>query len=187
VKPPARPEVKSSEALSLFARPGKGGIATRRIALLVADGVDATEVSAVQQELLAQGAVPRVVGIKLGAVRTSAGPALEIEVSMETAPSVLWDALIVFGSAVKNHPLANSGHAKEFLKDQYRHCKPILLHGSAQSLLAAAGVPTELPSKKADPGLIVSANLKGDRDLNAFVTAVARHRQFERETDPPRV
>src|SRR5688572_6039506 len=187
VKPPARPEVRASEALSLFARPGKAGIATRRIALLVADGVDASEVSAVQQELLAQGAVPRVVGIKLSAVRTSAGPALEIEVSMETAPSVLWDALIVFGSAVKTHPLANSGHAKEFLKDQYRHCKPILLHGSAQSLLAATGIPTELPSKKADPGLIVSANLKGDRDLNAFVTAVARHRHFERETDPPRV
>ena len=187
VKPPARPEVKSSEALSLFARPGKGGIATRRIALLVADGVDATEVSGVQQELLAQGAVPRVVGIKLGAVRTSAGPALEIEVSMETAPSVLWDALIVFGSTVKNHPLANSGHAKEFLKDQYRHCKPILLHGSAQSLLAAAGIPTELPSKKPDPGLIVSADVKGDRGLQAFIRAVAKHRHFERETDPPRV
>src|SRR5687767_13280181 len=74
VKPPARPELRSSEALSLFARPGKAGIATRRIALLVADGVDASEVSAVQQQLLAQGAVPRVVGIKLGAVRTSAGP-----------------------------------------------------------------------------------------------------------------
>jgi catalase len=187
VKPPARPEVRSSEALSLFARPGKAGIATRRIALLVADGVDASEVSAVQQQLLAQGAVPRVVGVKLGAVRTSAGPALEIEVSMETAPSVLWDALIVFGSAVKSHPLVDSGHAKEFLKDQYRHCKPILLLGSAQSLLAAAGVPAELPSKKPDPGLIVSANTKGDRDLKAFIAAVARHRHFERETDPPRV
>src|SRR5688500_12789105 len=94
VKQPARPEVRASEALSLFARPGKAGIATRRIALLVADGVDASEVSAVQQQLMAQGAVPRVVGVKLGAVRTSAGPALEVEVSMETAPSVLWDALI---------------------------------------------------------------------------------------------
>ena len=187
VKPPARPEVKSSAALSLFARPGKAGIATRRIALLVADGVDATEVSGVQQQLLAQGAVPRAVGIKLGAVRTSGGPALEIEVSMETAPSVLWDALIVFGTAGKSHPLVDSGHAKEFLKDQFRHCKPILLLGSAQSLLAAAGIPTELPSRKPDPGLIVSANTKGDRDLKAFITAVAKHRHFERETDPPRV
>jgi catalase len=187
VKPPARPEVRSSEALSLFARPGKTGIATRRIALLVADGVDASEVSAVQQQLMAQGAVPRVVGVKLGAVRTSAGPALEIEVSMETAPSVLWDALIVFGSAIKTHPLVDSGHAKEFLKDQYRHCKPILLLGSAQSLLAAAGVPAELPSKKPDPALLVSANMKVDRDLKAFIAAVAKHRHFERETDPPRV
>ena len=35
-----KPEVQTSEALSLFARPGTQGIKTRRIAILVADGVD---------------------------------------------------------------------------------------------------------------------------------------------------
>ena len=136
---------------------------------------------------MTQGAVPRVLGVKLGAVRTSGSPALEIEVSIETAPSVLWDALIVFGTADKSHPLVASGHAKEFLKDQYRHCKPILVLGTAQSLLAAAGIPAELPSKKPDPGLMVSPDIKGQRGLQEFVKAVAKHRHFERETDPPRV
>jgi catalase len=187
VKQPVKPELRSSDALSLMSRPGKAGIATRRIALLVADGVDVAEVSRVQQQLTMQGAVPRVVGVKLGRVNTIGGQALEIEVSMETAPSVLWDALIVFGTADKSHPLVASGHAKEFLKDQFRHCKPILIAGTAQSLLAAAGIPTELPSRKADPGMIVTPTLKGQRELEAFVKAVARHRHFERETDPPRV
>jgi catalase len=187
VKPPAKPEVKSSEALSLLARPGKTGIATRRIALLVADGVDGVEVSEVQKHLLAQGAVPRVVGAKLGAVGTNDGSGLEIEVSMETAPSVLWDALVVFATAGKSHPLAASGLAMEFLKDQFRHCKPMMVVGNAQSLLAAAGIPAELPSRKTDPGILIAENAKGDRELNAFVKAVARHRHFERETDPPRV
>ena len=45
VKPPAKPEVAVSEALSLMSRPGKVGIATRRIALMVADGVNGAEVS----------------------------------------------------------------------------------------------------------------------------------------------
>jgi catalase len=95
--------------------------------------------------------------------------------------------MAVFGTTGKSHPLAASGHALEFLKDQYRHCKPILIAGTAQSLLAAAGIPAELPSRKADPGLIVSPNIKGARELQVFVKAVARHRHFERETDPPRI
>jgi hypothetical protein len=37
-KPPV-PEIKESPALSLFARPGDGSISTRKIAILVADGV----------------------------------------------------------------------------------------------------------------------------------------------------
>ena len=187
VKPPPKPEVSVSEALSLMSRPGKVGIATRRIALLVTDGVNGAEVSRVQQELMAHGAMPRVISVKLGTVRTRDDADLQIEVSMETAPSVLWDALTIFGTTDKSHPLAKSGHAKEFLKDQYRHCKPILALGSAASLLAEAGISQQLPTRQADPGLLVIPTLNGPRDLEAFVAAIAKHRHFERETDPPRV
>src|SRR5687767_4374441 len=69
-----KPEVQASAALSLFARPGTQGIKTRRIAILVADGVDGAAALRMHQALTEQGAVPRFVGIKLGAVRTSAGP-----------------------------------------------------------------------------------------------------------------
>jgi catalase len=185
VKPSAKPEVQTSAALSLLSRPGKLGIATRRIALLVADGVDGAEVTAVQRDLLAQGAVPRVLGVKLGSVSTNEGPPLEVEVSMETAPSVVWDALVVFGTANRTHPLAVSGHAVEFLKDQFRHCKPMWVIGTAEALLAAVGIPMTLPSRKADPGILVTR--AGARDIEAFVKAVAKHRHFERETNPPRV
>jgi catalase len=34
------PEVTASPALSLFARPGENGVRTRRVAILVADGVE---------------------------------------------------------------------------------------------------------------------------------------------------
>ena len=39
--------------------------------------------------------------------------------------------------------LSSLGHALEFLKDQYRHCKPILMLGAGERVAEAAGVPTD--------------------------------------------
>ncbi|MEA2627183.1 MAG: catalase, partial [Candidatus Binatota bacterium] len=180
-----KPEVKASDALSLFARPGQQGIKTRRIAILVADGVDGVAATATHEALSAEGAVPRFVAVKLGRIDGATGDPIEIEVSMETAPAVVWDALVVPDGEAAANALSQSGHAVEFLKDQYRHCKPILLIGAAASLLRAAGIPPSLPSGDADPGLLQLAAGDTDGAVAAFVAAVAKHRHFARETDPP--
>ena len=80
-KPP-RPEVTSSAALSLFARPGDGSIRTRRVALLVADGIDAAAVQLIYDTLAAQGAVANYVGHRLGAVQSESDGPVEVEVTM---------------------------------------------------------------------------------------------------------
>jgi catalase len=77
------------------------------------------------------------------------------------------------------------GHALEFLKDQYRHCKPMLLMADASSLLAKAGIPPALANGKPDPGLLLSADEDPSAAIARFADALARHRHFERETDPP--
>jgi catalase len=186
LKRPPKPEVQKSAALSLLARPGTVGIKTRRVAILVADGVDTAAALAIHEALTAKDAVPRFVGVKLGSVDSSNGDALDVEISLETAPSVVWDAMIVPDGQAAAATLAKRGQALEFLKDQYRHCKPILLIGAAGALLDAAGIPAALASGKADPGLL---RFDGDiRDaVSAFVKALTKHRHFERETDPPRV
>ena len=181
-----KPEVQQSAALSLLARPGAVGIKTRRVAILVADGVDGAAALAIHEALSAQDAVPRFVGVKLGAVDSASGDALDVEISLETAPSVVWDAMIVPDGQAAAETLAKRGQALEFLKDQYRHCKPILLIGAARLLLDAAGIPPKLPSGKADPGLLRFDDATGDA-VPAFVEALTKHRHFERETDPPRV
>jgi catalase len=71
------------------------------------------------------------------------------------------------------------------VKDQYRHCKPILVLGAAASLLDEAGVPPTLPTGAPDPGLLQFGAGEGAAALEAFVQAIAKHRHFERETDPP--
>jgi catalase len=180
-----KPEIDNSPSLSLFARPGQDGIKTRCIAILVADGVDGTAATAIHEALTEQGAVPRFVGVTLGSVDSTSGDALEVEVSMETAPPVVWDAMIVPDGEDASETLSQSGHAVEFLKNQYRHCKTILLMGSASMLLDKAGIPSALPTGDPDPGLL--AHEAGDTEsaVQAFVTALMRHRHFERETDPP--
>jgi catalase len=158
------------------------GIATRRIALLVADGVNGKAMNALHRELLQQGAVPRFVGPRLGAVKTADGDDIDVEVTLEAAPAVLFDAMVApDGSAAD--ALASIGHAVEFVKDQYRHCKPILALGAGRKLLEAAKIPPELPDGGADPGILL-----GDKPATRdFVTAIAKHRHFERQTDPPRI
>ncbi|MGE4062677.1 MAG: catalase [Rhodospirillaceae bacterium] len=174
-----KPEVVQSPTLSLQSRPGAEGIRTRRIAVLVADGVDGAAAMAAHRMLADEGAVPRFIGVKLGQVQSANGDPIDVEITMETAPSVLWDAMVIPGGDDAVATLAQNGHAIEFLKDQYRHCKAILLPEGADALIAAAGFPPEK-----DPGLLRG---DGERLMPAFIAAVAKHRHFERETDPPRV
>ncbi len=70
LKKVAKPEIETSPALSIFAQPGDGSIRTRRIAILVADGVDGATARALHAGLVEQGAVPRYIGPRLGAVKT---------------------------------------------------------------------------------------------------------------------
>jgi catalase len=183
----AKPEVLESTALSLFARPGDGSIKTRRIAVLVCDGVDAESLQVLHTTLSGAGAVPRFVGARLGTVTPLNGDALDVEVTMEGAPAVLFDALIVPDGDAVVDTLANAGHALEFLKDQYRHCKPILLLGSAIDLLDKAGIPPALPDGTPDPGLLQFDVADASAAADAFMAALGKHRSFERYSDPPLV
>jgi catalase len=183
----AKPELEASPGLSQLALPGDGAIASRRIAILVAHGVDAALARALHDGLADQGAVPRFIGARLGTVKGGDDSVLEASATFETMPSVLFDAAVVLGKQAAVTELANLGHALEFLKDQYRHCKPILALDEGADLLESAGVPLVLPSGKPDPGLLVAKDVGADAVLAAFIQAVGAHRHFEREMDPPEV
>jgi catalase len=188
IKRSVKPEVRQSAPLSLFARPGKTGIVTRRIAILVADGVNGEVAVEIHRLLSAQGAVPRFVGIKLGEVQSAVeSDSVEVEVSMEAMPSVLWDGMIGPDGGGATETLSKSGHALEFVKDQYRHCKTILLLGTARELVEKAGIRGDPASGEGDTGLLQYDATESAEAVDAFVAALAQHRHFARETDPPRV
>jgi len=184
---PTKSEVKSSQALSLFARPGDGTIRTRRIAILVANGVSGRAVQTLHAQLLALGAVPRFVGSRLGAVKPDEGDPIDVEVTLEAAPSVLWDAVVIPAGAAAAEALEADGMALEFVKDQYRHCKTLLALGAGGDVLDTAGISAELPDGKTDPGVLFVDADEVEDACEAFARAVSQHRHFARQTDPPRV
>ena len=77
------PKSPTSPALSLTHRPGDGSIRGRKIAILVAPGVDADSVSRTQAALAKAGAVVRLVAARLGSAATAEGG----EPSSPTRPS----------------------------------------------------------------------------------------------------
>jgi len=181
------PEVETSPALSLFARPGDGTISTRRVAILVCDGIDGDAVRTLTERLNGEGAVPRLVGVRLGTVATAQGADLAVDATAETTPAVLYDALAVPGGKDAAQAMAQWGHALEFIKEQYRHCKPILVLGAARATVEGAGVPMKLPTGEEDPGLLVQEDGEADAAMDSFIASIAAHRHFARFADPPPV
>jgi catalase len=179
------PEITVSPALSLTALPGGGGIATRKVAILIADGVEGGTVSRIVDALTEAGAVTRLLSSRLGTVRSADGTAFEADATLENSPSVLFDALVLPDGIEAVERLSKDGRALEFLRDQYRHCKSILVLGASSKLLKRAGIFEVLPSGEPDPGLLVAEPRGYDSAAKRLISAIARHRHPERDSDPP--
>lgn len=184
---PVKPEVKVSPALSLMALPGDFGIRTRKVAILIADGVEGESIAAMQAALLNAGAVSRLIGPRLGTYATASGEAIEADASLENEPGFLFDALILPDGANAVNILSNIGNTMEFVKDQYRHCKTILALGASMALLDKAGISPNLPSGEPDPGLLKAQASDAKSVAGKFIAAMAKHRHTARDQDPPLV
>jgi catalase len=182
MKTPPKPEVEVSPALSLTARPGDGGVATRKVAILVAEGVDGKAVAAVAEALIKAGAVVRLVGQRIGPLQADAGGGLDADASLDNHPSGLFDGAVVPGGAAAVARLQADGRALEFLRDAFRHGKTLMGMGEGAQLFAAAGIQPD-----PDDGGLLLADGAGGKGAAAFIEALAMHRHPERETAPPKV
>jgi catalase len=177
-----KPEVKQSPALSLMALPGECGIRTRQIAILVDNGVHRASITAIHAALVKAGAVVHFVGPRIGTFQSDERSEIEANKSMENSPSVLFDALVLPDGAKAVKSLGEDSHSMDFVKDQFRHCKPILALGASRKLLEMAGIPT---GKERDAGILLADAAKAAQVAKSFVTAVKAHRHPARHSDPP--
>lgn len=170
--------------LSLLARPGERSVRLRRVALLLAEGFEPRSLRSLQRVLRLAGARPQCVGVQAGAFCAEGGGLMLAEASVESAPSVLWDAVVLPAGAAAQAALARSPAVARFVQEQYRHGKPILQLGGDQGLLARLGIPPVLPDGRSDPALL--RRVGGDDELDqrrlvrAFLEALALPRRFDR-------
>ena len=179
---PPEPEVETSPTLSLTARPGDGGVATRKVAIMVAQGVDAQAVTDVAQALIQAGVVVRLVGQRIGPLQAEDGGALDADASLDNHPSGVFDGAVVPGGAAAVTRLQGDGRALEFLRDAFRHGKTLLALGQGAQVLASAGIAPD----ENDGGLLMGGGAPA-KSAAAFIAALAKHRHPERETVPPKV
>ena len=182
---PAPAEVTTSAALSLTALPGDGGIRTRRVAILAADGVDGGSIAVVHAALVAAGATVHLIAARLGLVKTVSGDALEATATLENAAPVLFDGLVLPDGAQGVTLLAGHVEVMDFISNQYRHGKTILALGASKALLDRVGVDATLANGQPDPGILMGPAARADSAVAGFITALGKHRHPEREAVVP--
>ncbi|MEK8029456.1 catalase [Ideonella sp. DXS29W] len=175
------PEVTESPALSLTAHPGEGGIRSRKVAILVANGVESGLLGSVAQTMLDQGATSRYVGLRVGPIATANGEPIDADASMENSPSVLFDAVVLPGGEAAVQALAADPHTVPFIRDAWLHGKTILSIGASSTLLGMAGVMATLPTGEPDPGIAQVGPDDAAHACSWLVNAMAQHRHVERE------
>jgi catalase len=163
--------IGTSPALSEENQPRSA--ATRRVAILVADGVDAGDVSAVQTRLAAAGAHSEVIAGHLGTITAAGGARIAVNATFLTAASVQYDAVYLPGGRASATALVGNGDAIHFVEEAYKHFKPIAAAGDGRSLFTAA-----VGNVGSQPGVVVAAT--GAALAAAFITAIAQHRHWTR-------
>ncbi|WP_416139647.1 catalase [Halomonas sp. HK25] len=179
---PKPPEVTVSPALSLMAIPGECGVRTRQIAVLVEDSVHHASLVSLYGALTEAGAVVHFVGPRVGMFDGDSGEKIEANKSMENSPGFLFDALVLPDGSEAVQALAGNGDTIAFIKDQFRHCKTILALGAGNELLEMAGIVSTLDE---DPGILLAESTDAANIAAAFIKAIAAHRHFSRDSDPP--
>ena len=192
-----RDRSRTSPALSQASQPES--VATRKIAVLAADGVDAATLRPVLDALGTDGVVCEILAPHDGALVAADGGSFDADRSLVTMSSVLYDAVLVAGGRDSVETLAGNGEAVHYVAEAYKHAKPVAALGEGIDLLQRAPLPDARLAADADNEVISEAGVvtlakatapggdgAGD-GLRAFASAladaVAAHRHFERRLD----
>jgi catalase len=164
----------SSPLLSqLDPQTGKTGDLTgRKVALIVADGSSAADVTAMKGALEKAGAAGLVLAARLGSVKGEDGT-IDVDHTLVTMPSVAFDAVYLPGGAKAAAELAASGDVRAFVAEAYKHAKAIAASDDAAAVLERSGVA-------GDDGRGVTVG-DGASVSKRFLDAIGRHRAWGRD------
>ena len=160
-----RDDLEPSPALSLVAK-APAVVKGRTVAILVTDGSDAKAVGAVQRAVKKEGGTVKLVAPRIGELK---GNGLVPDMTIEGAPSVLFDAVVLLPSDEGAKTLVAMPPAVNWLRDAFGHLKAIGFNAAAQPLFDKGGLDSDAP------GVIV---LKGG--VEDFIDAARKHKIWDR-------
>jgi catalase len=122
---------KASFSLSqTYFHPRKPTIASRRIAILVADGFDVIEMEAVRAALASDNALTFIIGPRRGKIypagqTVGVGEGIIADHHFEGQRSTLFDAIFIPSGAEHAMALVSDGRAVHWVREAFGHCKVI--------------------------------------------------------------
>ena len=176
---------KKSPALSME-NTVKDTIKSRKIAVLALDGYNHTHVSEVKNALMKEGAQVKIVS-ELADPLKNGSEQVEVDMIFIMSGSIMFDAILIPGGKESADALKENGDAVHFVREAYKHYKPIAALGEGVSFLEVCRLPgVNLPDSGQD-GItnengIIAGN-PGNLDLfnKEFIQAIAQHRHWNRE------
>lgn len=112
----------------------------RKVGVLIADGSDAAEVTAVTKAVAKAGGKAMIIAPKIGGAKLSDGSLLPADGQLAGTPSVMIDAIAVVLSEAGCAALLKEAAAVQFVMDAFGHLKAIGHSEAAKPLLDKAGV-----------------------------------------------
>ncbi|SHM73010.1 catalase [Gracilibacillus kekensis] len=170
VEPPAHKENRVTKASPALSQENTvQSVTTRKVAVIMGDGFQDTEILTVFDQLKQKGIKLEIVSSKLGKLTGKDGAEYQVDHTFLTADSVLFDAVYVVGG---NEDKSFYKKAALFIHEAFAHYKPIAATAEGEKLL-------EVDEMKDSPGVVrgtVSKNFTEE-----FIEAIASHRHWNRK------
>ncbi|TRM59880.1 catalase-like domain-containing protein [Schizophyllum amplum] len=200
---------KSDTLSQAYYAPKTPTIASRRIAILIADGFSGNEVQAVRAALKSAGAVPFLIGPRRGKIypagqTVGAGEGIMADHHFEGQRSTLFDALFIPSGREAAESLVSNGRCIHWVREAFGHLKALGAIGEGVAVLQRALELSELQFSSGDStdvtssyGVVttgkytassmISDALKigpGEKGILAnFSYEVSKHKCWDRELD----
>lgn len=145
-------------------------IATRQIAVLVADGFSMKNFKKMKDALEKEGAMVKLIAPHGGKVVCDENIDYEVDAAVMTTESVLFDALYIPGGKKSIERLKKEFKFIKFINETFKHCKAIAVDAEGESLMD----DTIVSNFKQDVAVLIN------KEPIDFVNAIAKHRNWDR-------
>lgn len=160
------------------------GLKGRKVAILLEDGFIGGPVSDLKKALEAEGAQCEVVSKNHGIREAAKGSEIKTDKNHVTTGSLMYDAVFVPGGPKSVDKMKGMGDVLHFIKEAYKHGKPIAAVGEGVELIAACNLPGVQVSEGMGEsmGVITAQDAAHADDLiGMLMEAMKKHRFWERE------